>query len=111
MKNKKAKAELELETDPLAKTAPDHIGGEYDMHMALAEAKEKYGHLLREVHPRTIYHEALMILKSKRAATQSPTVVEGENEYQAWLKSKGISELDDDYVSQTGRRPKLPSTD
>jgi hypothetical protein len=111
MKNKKTKAELTLKTDPLAKMAPDHNGGEYDIHMALSEAKEKYGHLLREVHPRTIYHQALMLLKSKRAATQSPRIFEGENEYQAWLKSKGISELDDDYISETGRRPKFPSTE
>jgi hypothetical protein len=58
------------------------------------------------------HHHALTILKTKKSATESPKVFEGEHEYRAWLKSKGMIEVDNDaYVSQTGLRKNFSSMD
>jgi hypothetical protein len=85
--------------------------GEYTIHMALAEATEMFRDSIRPIDRRTIYHVAQTILKNERAATEVPRRFEGENEYQAWLKSKGLVESDDyGYVSQTGRKI-FPSED
>jgi hypothetical protein len=91
---------------------PNYAVGEYNIYRALEEAAEKLSHSGREISRRTIYHHALTILKTKKSATESPKVFEGEHEYRAWLKSKGMIEVDNDaYVSQTGLRKKFSSMD
>jgi len=105
-KTKKQQPERVVETDSHkgAEEKAEKPVGEYTIQMALAEAMEKFRDSIRPMHPRTIYREAQIILRNKRAATESPRRFEGENEYQAWLKSKGLVEShDDDYISQTGR--------
>lgn len=82
---------------------------EFNIHQALRIVTEKYRDSLRPITPKTIYHEALLMVKEKKAATNLSRKFEGENEYQEWLKSKGLVESDDDgYVSQTGQN-KFPS--
>jgi len=109
-KNKNPKAEPVIEAERADENAEIPVG-DYTIHMALAEAREMFRNSIRPIHPRTIYHVAQTILREKRAATESPRRIEGENEYQAWLKSKGLVESDDyGYVSQTGGKI-FPSQD
>ena len=104
MKKNQPTAQPVIEIDPL-KGAEQHAEipvGEYTIHMALAEATEKYRNSIRPIDRRTIYRAAQTILREKQAATQLPRRFEGENEYQAWLESQGLMESDDyGYVSQT----------
>jgi hypothetical protein len=94
-----------------ASTIAETIGEQFDIHQALRIVTDKYRDSLRPISPKSIYHEALLMVKEKKAATNLSRKFEGENEYQAWLKSQGISEGDDDgYVSQTGRKI-FPSAD
>jgi len=88
-KEKKKISEPVVETRSfnVAEENPDNPVGEYNIHMAVTEAREKYRNSIRPIHPRTIYHVAQTILRNKQAATELPRRFEGENEYQAWLKS------------------------
>jgi hypothetical protein len=43
---------------------------------------------------------------------QPPKIFEGENEYRAWLKERGLTEAEgDDYQSQTGVTKRPPVND
>src|SRR4051794_39833342 len=111
-KDKNSKAELVVEAEP-PKRAEENAQrtGEYTIEMALAEAREKYRNTTRPLDRWTIARAAQTILRENRAEMQLPKRFEGENEYQAWLKSKGLVEVNDHYRSQTGRTPKFPSRD